>query len=103
MNGFSETEFRGKRALVTGGTKGMGEAIVQRLRRAGATVVTTARSAPADLAHPELFVAADISTAEGVEKVIGYARDRLSGVDILVNNVGGSPPFVSTVGCSRRW
>jgi NAD(P)-dependent dehydrogenase (short-subunit alcohol dehydrogenase family) len=90
MSGSSETEFKGKRALVTGGTKGMGEAIVQRLRRSGATVLTTARSAPADLPHAELFVAADISTPQGVESVISYVRDRLSGVDILVNNVGGS-------------
>ena len=85
-----EAEFTGKRALVTGGTKGMGEAIVQRLRAAGATVVTTARSAPADLPQPELFVAADISTAEGVEKVVNHVRARLDGVDILINNVGGS-------------
>ena len=90
MRGFPESEFNGKRALVTGGTKRMGEAIVQRLRRSGATVVTTARSAPADLPHPELFVAADISTAVGAEKVISYVRDRFGGVDILVNNVGGS-------------
>ena len=90
MSTSPETELTGKRALVTGGTKGMGEAIVQRLRRSGATVVTTARSAPADLPHPELFVAADISTTKGVEKVINYVRDRLSGVVILVNNVGGS-------------
>jgi NADPH:quinone reductase-like Zn-dependent oxidoreductase len=89
MSGSSETEFAGKRALVTGGTKGIGEAIVQRLRRSGATVVTTARSAPTDLREPDLFVGADISTTEGVEKVVGYVRDRLGGVDILVNNVGG--------------
>ena len=41
MSGSSESEFSGKRALVTGGTKGMGEAIVQRLRGSGASVVTT--------------------------------------------------------------
>jgi len=49
MPGSSETEFTGKRALVTGATRGIGEAIAQRLRGSGATVVTTARSAPHDL------------------------------------------------------
>jgi NAD(P)-dependent dehydrogenase (short-subunit alcohol dehydrogenase family) len=90
MTSSSETEFSGKRALVTGGTKGMGEAIVQRLRRSGATVVTTARSTPADLPQSDLFVAADISMPEGVEKVLSHVRDHLGGIDILVNNVGGS-------------
>jgi NAD(P)-dependent dehydrogenase (short-subunit alcohol dehydrogenase family) len=90
MSGSSPTEFADKRALVTGGTKGMGEAIVQRLRGAGATVVTTARSAPPDLPEPDLFVAADLSSAAGTDKVIRHVLDRLGGVDILVNNVGGS-------------
>jgi NAD(P)-dependent dehydrogenase (short-subunit alcohol dehydrogenase family) len=90
MSGSSESEFSGKRALVTGGTKGMGEAIVQRLRGSGASVVTTARSAPPDLSPPDLFVGADISTAEGTQKVISYVLDRLGGIDILINNVGGS-------------
>ena len=90
MSGPPESEFGGKRALVTGGTKGIGEAIVRRLRSSGASVVTTARSAPPELPTPDLFVGADISTAEGTEKVVRYVLDRLGGVDILVNNVGGS-------------
>jgi NAD(P)-dependent dehydrogenase (short-subunit alcohol dehydrogenase family) len=90
MHGSSDTEFTGKRALVTGGTRGIGEAIVQRLSGAGATVVTTARSTPEDLRPPELFVAADLSTAEGAETVVRAVRERLGGVDILVHNVGGS-------------
>jgi NAD(P)-dependent dehydrogenase (short-subunit alcohol dehydrogenase family) len=83
-------EFAGKRTLMTGGTRGIGKAIVQRLRGAGATVVTTARSTPMTLLQPDLFVEADLSTAEGAEKVVSSVRDRLGGVDILVHNVGGS-------------
>ena len=84
------SELTGKHVLVTGGTEGMGKAIAQRLAAAGATVATTARSElPADQT-PDLFVRADISTAEGVEKVIGAVLEKLGGVDILVNNVGGS-------------
>ena len=90
MSTSSPTEFTGKRALVTGGTRGIGEAIVQRLSGAGATVVTTARSTPQDLLQPDLFVTADLSTAEGAETVVSAVRDRLGGVDILVHNVGGS-------------
>jgi NAD(P)-dependent dehydrogenase (short-subunit alcohol dehydrogenase family) len=90
MRGSSDSEFTGKRALVTGGTRGIGEAIVRRLSGAGATVVTTARATPQDVLHPERFVAADLSTAEGAERVIRAVRDRLGGVDILVHNVGGS-------------
>ena len=83
-------ELSGRRALVTGGTKGMGEAIVRRLRRAGATVITTARTKPDELQSPELFIQSDISTPQGVEKVVKEVLARLSGVDILINNVGGS-------------
>jgi NAD(P)-dependent dehydrogenase (short-subunit alcohol dehydrogenase family) len=90
MHGSSDTEFTGKRALVTGGTRGIGAAIVQRLSGAGATVVTTARSTPQDPQSPELFVAADLSTAGGAEQVVHFVRERLGGVDILVHNVGGS-------------
>jgi NAD(P)-dependent dehydrogenase (short-subunit alcohol dehydrogenase family) len=87
---FDPTEFAGKRALVTGGTKGMGEAIVRRLTAGSATVATTARSPLPEGLPVKLFVQADISTREGVDKVVREVLDRLGGVDILVNNVGGS-------------
>jgi NAD(P)-dependent dehydrogenase (short-subunit alcohol dehydrogenase family) len=50
-------EFAGRRVLVTGGTRGMGEAIVRRLAAGGATVATTARSALPEGQVVELFVA----------------------------------------------
>jgi NAD(P)-dependent dehydrogenase (short-subunit alcohol dehydrogenase family) len=82
--------LEGKRALVTGGTKGAGEAIVAALRAAGARVLTTARSRPEKLAHAEDFVVADVSTAEGCAALADAVRRRIGGVDIVVHVVGGS-------------
>jgi len=87
---FHDNEFQDKRVLVTGGTKGMGEAIVKRMSSSGAAVMTTARSVPAAGQAPERFIQADISTPEGTEKVIRETLRQLGGVDILINNVGGS-------------
>ena len=85
-------ELEGKRVLVTGGTKGgMGEAIVKRLTKAGATVITTARITPDELKESDLFIQADISTPDGTANIVEHILERFGGVDILVNNVGGSP------------
>lgn len=86
--GFDPAEFAGKRTLVTGGSKGMGEAIVRRLAAAGATVATTARSLLPEGQRVGLFVEADLGTPEGVGKVVREVLDHLGGLDILVNNVG---------------
>jgi NAD(P)-dependent dehydrogenase (short-subunit alcohol dehydrogenase family) len=80
----------GRNALVTGGSKGVGAAIVARLREGGATVLTTARTMPEDYPDPEWFVAADVSTPEGARTVVDRVRDRFGTLDILVNTVGGS-------------
>src|SRR6516164_7079118 len=82
-------ELDGRRALVTGGTKGIGRAVVTRLREMGAIVLTTARSRPAGDA-PGLFVAADIATANGCATVADAVRVHLGGIDIIVHVVGGS-------------
>jgi len=82
-------EFNEKRILVTGGTRGIGQAIVNRLVREGGAVIATARSLPA-ADKPERFVQADVSTREGVDQVIKAVMNRLGGLDILIHNVGGS-------------
>jgi NAD(P)-dependent dehydrogenase (short-subunit alcohol dehydrogenase family) len=84
-----EKDLPGRRALVTGGTQGVGEAIARRLTEAGATVVVAARREPPEV-EPKLFIAAELGRAEGTATVIEQVEERLGGLDILVHNVGGS-------------
>jgi len=83
-------ELDGLRTLVTGGSKGIGQAVAARLSEAGARVLATARTAPRDRADADQFIAADITTAEGCAAVARTVRDRLGGIDIIVHVVGGS-------------
>jgi len=83
-------DLGGTRALVTGGTRGMGRAIATRLTEAGATVLTTARSAPDGPAPAAKFVQADLSTPDGAETVARAVQDQLGGIDLLVHNAGAS-------------
>jgi NAD(P)-dependent dehydrogenase (short-subunit alcohol dehydrogenase family) len=83
------SDFKGRRILVTGGTRGIGEAIVERLIRGGGKVITTGRSVPPD-ATPDRFVQADVSTREGIDQVVEAVTNGLGGLDILIHNVGGS-------------
>lgn len=82
-------ELVGRRALVTGGTRGNGVAIAQRLLDAGAKVVVAARTPNDDAPAAATFVAGDVSTSEGVDAIATQALAALGGLDILVNNAGG--------------
>jgi NAD(P)-dependent dehydrogenase (short-subunit alcohol dehydrogenase family) len=87
MSSFLNLE--GKRALITSGTRGAGAATVSLFRELGAQVLTNARTRPATLPE-ELFVAADLTTAQGCADLATAARERLGEIDIIVHMLGGS-------------
>src|ERR1700760_4595284 len=83
-------EFVGKRALVTGGSRGIGAAIAQRLLDAGAKVVVTARSKHEQTPSGATFIKGDILTPEGCKKIGEETLGALGGIDLLVNNAAAA-------------
>jgi NAD(P)-dependent dehydrogenase (short-subunit alcohol dehydrogenase family) len=87
----------GKKAIVTGGASGIGEAVVDRFTRAGADVAVI------DLADARGIATfrADVSDESGFRSALGAAGNHLGGLDILVNNAGIQPlgpPLAQTTG-----
>lgn len=82
-------EFAGKRVLVSGGTKGLGRATVERFLAGGARVITAARTIRDQIEGVD-YVEADLTTAAGGEALSKAAIEQLGGVDILAHVVGGS-------------
>jgi NAD(P)-dependent dehydrogenase (short-subunit alcohol dehydrogenase family) len=85
-----DNELTGKLALVTGGSKGTGKAITERLLKAGAKVIITARNKPEDEDNSAYFIAADLSKPDGTQQVVDEVLDKFGGLDILIDNMGGS-------------
>nr|MDA8046649.1 SDR family NAD(P)-dependent oxidoreductase [Actinomycetota bacterium] len=94
-----DLELKGKRALVTGSSSGIGIGIATLLAEEGAQVVVTGRNAErtakvaADLSATGTTVVsavADLATDEGARHVATVALDAFGGIDILVNNAGGA-------------
>jgi NAD(P)-dependent dehydrogenase (short-subunit alcohol dehydrogenase family) len=83
-------EFAGRRALVTGGSRGIGAAIAQRLLDAGAKVVVTARSRHEQTPPDATYIKGDVLTPEGCKKIGDEAVKVLGGLDILVNNAAAA-------------
>lgn len=94
--------LRGRRAVVTGGTKGIGRAVVEELLTEGAAVAFCARNADeVKAAEEELLGGGDVTVAgwatdvtdpAAVQDFIDAAADKLGGVDVLVNNAGAAHP-----------
>ncbi|MDG9882129.1 SDR family oxidoreductase [Pseudomonas sp. GD04058] len=82
-------EFAGKRVLVSGGTKGLGRATVERFLAGGARVITAARTIKDPIEGVE-YVQGDLTTAKDGEDFARAALERLGGIDILVHVIGGS-------------
>lgn len=90
MKKTTSNELNGAIALVTGGTKGLGKAIAEELRDAGATVIVSARRQPEPLPQDMYFIPADLSTAEGTDKLVNAVLTEFGRLDVLINNLGGS-------------
>jgi 3-oxoacyl-[acyl-carrier protein] reductase len=88
----------GKVAIVTGSSRGIGRGIATRLAEEGANVVLCARGGDEldatvrSIAGPgrAIGVVADVTTADGATALVAATVEQLGGVDIVVNNVGGS-------------
>lgn len=93
--------LEGRRAIVTGGSSGIGAAIVEAFLQEGALVASTDLTKPASFTDSEsasrhhvqpFFVSADVSDCGSVKTMISEAVGRLRGLDILVNNAGVGTP-----------
>ncbi len=94
-----EFGLKGKRAIVTGGNRGIGRASALELAREGAKVCITARderaleSVAKDLnkaGGEGMFVSADLTSMDGCKRVVDAAAEKFGGVDILINTAGAA-------------
>jgi NAD(P)-dependent dehydrogenase (short-subunit alcohol dehydrogenase family) len=83
VNPLDTSDLSHLRALVTGGGSGIGAAIVEALRDAGANVFVTDIDSSLDVDHH-----GDVSSTDDVDSLFAAVDPKLGGLDVLVNNVG---------------
>ena len=92
------SELRGKVALVTGGTKGIGRALCQSLAGRGCKVVAAARTLPRRSRNDGVALAraCDVRDPAAVAALVAEVRRKFRRIDVLVNNAGISHPLANT-------
>lgn len=98
LPGIKQFDLTGKNAIVTGGSKGLGQAMAEGLASAGANVLLTSRNADEaqataqqiarDYGHKAIGITADVSSDEAVQAMVERALREFGQIDILVNNAG---------------
>src|SRR5690606_41033968 len=81
-------DFTGRRALVTGGSRGIGAAVVRQLLDGGADVLAVARTTAYAPPQGARFATTDLRTTEGVRALADTADRELGGVDVIVHAAG---------------
>jgi len=110
---FSPDDFslKGKVALVTGGSRGIGKAIAVGLAKAGADVALASRKLPdleevakeiKGLGRKSLAVAAHIGRLEEINNLVGRVKDEFGRIDILVNNAATNPTMDQAIDIGER-
>jgi NAD(P)-dependent dehydrogenase (short-subunit alcohol dehydrogenase family) len=111
MFDISQFSLKGKTAVVTGGGRGIGQAIAFAFAKAGAKVVITSRKAPdleATAAEIKAFggeafpLPAHLGKTDEIKKMVSTVMDKFGRIDILVNNAGASPAMGSVLECDER-
>ncbi len=99
MTTSMNTDLSGKRAIVTGASRGIGEAIARRLASAGARVALASRKLEGleavgkSIETETMIVQANMSRSEDVAAIVPAVVEAWGGVDILINNAGTNPVF----------